>query len=325
MPPELLKQVAAAAILAPSTHNTQPWRYRITGGALELHADERRHLSVIDGDRRQLVQSCGCALFNACVAMRAFGFADRVELFPDPAEPGHLATLRPGAKVITQESDIELMHAIPLRHTNRRPFLDSPVPPPHVEALAVAAASEGAWVARLDPVRKRLLAGVIDRADRSQYANPAFRRELGHWLAGTPSRRRDGIPFAEKEYGSAMPFAVMRAMRSLELGADLGEIEEHLVRRAPIVVVLGTERDQPEDWLAAGQALQALLLHATVRGMAASFLNQVLEVPELRAEVAELTQLAGYPQMVLRVGYPAEAVKHPAPRRALDDVLLVVD
>lgn len=304
---QVLVNAAAAGAMAPSSHNTQPWRFRLVGEKLELHADPRRHLSVIDGERRQLIESCGCALFNACVMIRAAGFADDVTTFPEPEDRDHLATIRAGGHIVTDEIDRELVRAIPLRHTNRRPFLTRPVALADSSALIELSSRPGVWFGRLDPEQKRRLGRVIDEADRTNYSNPVYRDELVHWLAVPGARRKDGIPLEERAYRSPLP------------------LEKELVRTSPVVMVLCTAGDAPHDWLAAGQALEALLLHATLRGLSAAFLNQALELPALRREVTTIIDRGEHPQMILRLGYPEQTVEHPAPRRNLEDMLLVVD
>lgn len=304
---QVLVHAASAGAMAPSSHNTQPWRFRLVGETLELHADPRRHLSVIDGERRQLIESCGCALFNACTAIRAMGFADDVATFPDPEDRDHLATIRAGGRIIADEIDGDLLRAIPLRRTNRRPFLPRPVALADSSALIALATRSGVWFGRLDPDQKRRLGRVIDEADRTNYSNPIYRDELVHWLAAPGERRKDGIPLEERAYRSPLP------------------LEKELVRSSPVVMVLCTAGDAPHDWLAAGQALEALLLHATLRGLSAAFLNQALELPALRREVTTIIDRGEHPQMILRLGYPEQAVEHPAPRRNLEDMLLVVD
>jgi nitroreductase len=304
---QVLTNAAAAGAMAPSSHNTQPWRFRLVGETLELHADPRRHLAVIDGERRQLLESCGCALFNARVAIRAMGHADVVETFPDPEDHDHVATIRAGQRIITEEVDRDLMRAIPLRHTNRRPFLPRPVSLADSSQLIALAAQPGVWFGRLDPAQKRFLGRVIDQADRAHYGNAVYRKELQQWLVEPGHRRKDGIPLLERAYRSPLP------------------LEKELVRSSPVVMVLGTAGDSPHDWLAAGQALEALLLHATLRGLAAAFLNQALEIPSLRREITAIIDRGEHPQMILRLGYPDEPITHPAPRRTLEDLLLVVD
>lgn len=323
MTPDLvLRNAVAAAVMAPSSHNTQPWRFRIAGSALELHADKTRHLNVIDRDHRQLVQSCGCALFNARVAIRAMGYEDDVTTAAiDEEVPERLASIRLGGPHEPTELDRKLMGAIGCRATNRRAFLPRPIAQSDTDELAALAHAEGASMVRLDHAQKAGLAALIEEADQRQFADRAFRDELVKWLVPHGSSRRDGIPFEEKEYGSAKPFAMMRALRSPALGEVFGLLEESLVRGAPAVLVLGTRHDDVASWLACGQALEAVLLAATARGLSAAFLNQVLEVPVLRARVAALAPDACTPQMVIRIGVPAEPIERRAPRRNVADVL----
>jgi hypothetical protein len=308
--------------MAPSAHNTQPWRFRVIGTRLDILADPTRHLTVIDAERRQQLQSVGCALFNARIAIRAMGFTDIVTtVFCDRDEPGFVASICIGAEHITTSTDHLLMQAMPLRHTNRRAFLPRPVSDHDSDVMIEAAAEEGATMVRLDPEQKRTLALIVEQTDELQFDNPAFRQELSQWLVPFGSRRKDGIPFVEKEYGSNLPFTVMRTLRSPAIGTHAGLLEERIVEGAPYVAVIGTRTDDADAWLACGQALEAVLLHATSRGLSAAFMNQALELPEMRARVAELAPEVGYPQMVLRLGVPAEPIHHPAPRRDLMDVL----
>ncbi len=320
--PDILRSAVEAAVLAPSAYNTQPWRFRIRDGVLEVLADHERHLRVIDPDHRLQIQSCGCALYNARVAVRAMGYLDEVTaMVADREHPELVATVHLGAPHIATELDHSLLAAVRTRHTNRRAFLPRPIAGALTDAMIEIARAEGATMIRLHPDQKRVLAHVIGEADRLHYGNPAFRAELAHWLAPTGSRRRDGIPFVEKEYGSPYPFTVSRTLSSPDLADDLGDLEEDFVNGAPVVLVIGSRSDEPMEWLACGQALEAVLLFATTYGISAAFLNQVLEVPEQRGRVAELVPQAGYPQMIVRLGYPEHQVQHVAPRRSIDEVL----
>ena len=83
----------AMAARAPSVHNTQPWRFRVGEYAIELHADVRRKL-LVDPLGREMLISCGAALFGLRLAVRSLGYLPVVELFPDPARLRLLARVR---------------------------------------------------------------------------------------------------------------------------------------------------------------------------------------------------------------------------------------
>ncbi len=319
----ILHAAAEAARLAPSTHNTQPWRLRLRRDAtLELAWDPDRHLATIDPQRRQMITSCGCALFNARIAIRAAGYREDIELFPDPERPEVVATIRLGLPRAASEDDLVLAAAIPQRHTNRRPFLDRPVSAAIADQLARAARAGRARLLRLDPAQKSELGWLVANADRAQFEDPRYREELSRWLAPRRSRRRDGIPFSEKEYGSSWPFALHRTLRDPGLGERFGELERDRILGAPMLVALAVDADEPLDWLDCGLALQAVLLRATALGLSASFLNQVLEVPEHAHAIAQLLETQLEVQMILRMGWapPPEAT---APRRPLEEILVV--
>lgn len=316
----ILRGAAACAIQAPSTYNTQPWRLRLHDGGLDLCVDPARHLSVIDPARRQLTISLGCALWNARLAVRAAGHREAVTLFPDEHDRDVVARVSLGLPRSPTKDDHAQVALVYRRATNRRPFHDRPVSQAIAEELAHTARASRTSMQRLSPDAKRALADLIVEADLRQYADPAFRDELARWMASTGSARADGVPFAEKEYGSNLPFTVGRRLRTPDLGERFAELERDRIDGAPVVAVLATAKDEPIDWLDAGQALQAVLLQATALGLSAAFLGQVLEVPPLRRKVRRLLEGRPVPQTILRLGY-ADPVERLARRRELDDVL----
>src|SRR5215212_1263380 len=80
---EKLRFVLNYAVLAPSGHNTQPWLFGLSGDEEELYADRTRGLPVVDPEDRALIIGCGAALFYLRTALRHFGYAGEVEIFPD--------------------------------------------------------------------------------------------------------------------------------------------------------------------------------------------------------------------------------------------------
>jgi nitroreductase len=302
-------------------HHAQPWQFHIAGDAIQLYADDDRALPVIDRDGRQRYMSCGAALLNLRLAIRRFGHADEVAILPDRRDPRLVAIVRRGNRSSISPEALRAFEAIPNRHTNRRPFARRPVSQAVERTLTAAVHVEEAWLERLHPNNKYLAAELIAEADRLQFHDAAFRRELASWLRPPASRCGDGIPTVEKyEHGLTARYSGPLVVRTFDIGKAVGAREADLVAGSPVIAVLGTAIDTPAAWVRAGQAMQRMLLMAHALGLAASFLNQPLELTAYRDRFAAMTKHAGFPQLVLRLGYASEP-GHPTPRRPLADAL----
>lgn len=309
------------AVLAPSGHNTQPWLFRVADDGIEMYADRRRALPVVDPNDRELVMSCGAALFHLRVAMRHFGVAPTVTLLPRADHPDFLARVRMGAPCEPSLNDHRLFMAIKKRRTNRQPFADRPVPSPEMDHLVAAAEEEGAALHVLRSASaKQDLAALIAEGDRRQASDPSFRRELAAWLHNNRSSSRDGIPGAAFGFGDLLSYAGPFVIRTFNWGRGQAARDKQLAEGSPVLLVFTTAADEPLHWLRAGQALDRVLLQARAYDLHASYLNQPIEVPALRPQVAELLDTNDHPQLVLRLGYSSQV--EPTPRRPVDDVLI---
>jgi nitroreductase len=317
---ELYTRAIAAAVRAPSSHNTQPWEFRIRWGALELHVDRSRVLPVTDPACRELVISCGAALQNIRLSLRHEGFAGKIDILPYSSNPDVLARIQPGEHRPPRVLDELLFRSITKRHTNRAAFYPMALSEHLIAALVQAAEVEGAWLqdATHDGLRPAIV-GLVAAGDREQWADRDFRRELAAWMRSDTSDAPDGIPTR----ALGLPAAVARFAPSITpwLPLGKGQCARDVARamNAPFLAVLGTDGDSPRDWLAAGQALQVILLVAAAHGVSASFLNQPLQRPQLRARVRTLLGGTGSPQMVIRMGFAPEPTD--TPRRTVREVL----
>jgi len=309
-----LRRLVAAATAAPSLHNSQPWRFVLHPDRIELHADPGRLLRVADPMGRELHISCGAALFNLEVAMRAQGRHARPRLLPSPDDRRHLATLPVGPPARISRHDTALHAAIRRRHTQRGPFHERTPPQAVLDQLTVAAREEGADLVFVDEPDRTALLGVVRSAEAQQEADPGYRLELHAWT--THGDRDEGVPTSA--YAPVDPTRRL-PVRDFEAGGvqppeqTFAQYEES----APIAV-LTTPEDSPLQWLRAGQALQRVLLTATVEGLVASMFTQPLELPPVRDLLIDAPRMR-WPQMILRIGYGPAA--EPTPRRPLDDVI----
>ncbi|HEX4458849.1 MAG TPA: nitroreductase [Polyangia bacterium] len=318
---EKLTFAARCAILAPSSHNSQPWRFFIHGNRLDLKADRTRALPVVDPDHRELVISCGAALFHLRLALRYCGYEALVERSPACFAGDVLATVRIGRPRERSSDDEWLFAAIPRRHTNRTHFSERAVDGPLRMALLETARAEGAWLYATNELTKEVVAALVAEGDRLQSADPRFRDELAKWLHPNRGDDVDGMPGSTRSLSDVGARLAPLLVRTFEWSGTRAAHDHELAVGSPLLAVLGTPGDGERDWLRAGEALAHVLLRATSAGLAASFLNQPVEVPRLRRRLHETLGQTGWPQLVLRLGYGATVP--PTPRRPLQDVVQV--
>jgi nitroreductase len=310
----MVQDLVAAATLAPSMHNTQPWRFRFEPGrqTIELYADPSRALRFADPDGRAMHIGCGAALLNLRLAAVAAGRQPLVELIPTVTQRLLLATVRLAGPCQPDPDEIELHATIPERRTNRSPFSGQPVPTGILAELAEAAGREGAVLHFPDHQEAVRLLGLARDAERELLAQGGYRAELARWAGG--ARDRDGIPDAVLPPHDPTGVAPVR-----DFAADQpASIHYAWFEERPQLAVLATRSSSRSAWLRAGQALQRVLLTATLRGIASSPLTQPLDVPDAWL-VRDPHSGFEYPQMILRFGYGLP-VPH-TPRRPVSEVL----
>jgi Nitroreductase family len=300
LPADQVDYLIATAARAPSVHNTQPWRFKATQDAIELYADQRRKLHV-DPVGREMLISCGAALFGLRLAVRSLGYRPVIELFPDRARLRLLARVTLGAAAPMTPAERALLEALPHRHTHRGPFDPGPLPDGLIARLQHDTLAEGATLAVIRPgLAFQRLADIVDTAARRLDLEPIERAEVSRWSRPEGSSSRDGVPAQAFAANPAHPPGRLR-QRDFDLGRGLGLLTGDGTPDA-VTAVLLTSGDGRADWLRAGQALHRLLAHAAVSWVFASLYSEPLEAAEIRALIRRRLALPGAPQLLLQLG-----------------------
>ena len=303
-----LHRAAAQATKAPSVHNTQPWRLVVRDDGLDVRADRTRQLMVADASGRELVLSCGAALFNARVSLAADGVAVSVSAPAQGSAPDLLAEARvsPGARVPAEIGVLDT--AIDVRRTARGTFEDVAVPLDVVGDLESAARVEGAVLVPLTPLQRVAVASWTRSADVTQRSSDGYREEVRDWVT-RDGDRRDGVdvsgPPPRVRSADPMPFRDFRLDGSAPPNHVGGAVDG-------TILMLCSEFDTPADWMAGGAALQRVLLELTSRGLVAGIATSPVEVDAarygLQAELLEPLR----PLVLLRVGRGCAGSAEPA-------------
>ena len=327
-PEEQLRFLIGYAIMAPSSHNTQPWIWEVAGNQVGLYADRSRLMPALDPEGRELIISCGAALEHLRLAMHAFGCQESIALFPDPKTPDLLARVDLLENSNSTQSQAEnklpdeqaLFDAIALRHTNRKIFDAKPLPEVLLLSLQAEAHAMGAWLHFLQGAGEReSVSSLIAMGEEIQAGKSGIRHDLARWMSPNDDTRRDGIPGYAQGISDNASHVASFWTHIFGPNASLAEKNSLLAENAPVLVVLGAAEDGPIQWLAAGRALARVLLRASAAGVSASFFSQPIQVHVLWSELRRTLGCSDFPQLIFRLGYPQEAT--PAtPRRAVEEV-----
>ncbi|MFG2045187.1 Acg family FMN-binding oxidoreductase [Dactylosporangium sp. NPDC048998] len=314
---DALAAAADAARLAPSIHNTQPWRWVVHGDRLELYAVPDRQLREQDPDGRLMVLSCGAALHHALVGLAAEGWTGRVER---PAgEP--LAVVHAERHDPADPHAMRRMQLLRVRHTDRRVVSDEPVSPDVRQALVDAARQGGARLHVLNRDQVLQLAVMIEHSGEAQQHDERMRAETAAWVGGS---RPEGTGLPDAVIPAELPLTTV-AERDFGVSGSLTAGAGH--DTAASYAVLYGDGDEPGDWLRAGEALSELWLSATSNGATVLPLSSPVELNFTRQALRRMLGETGYAYLVLRLGTadPDHAGPPHTPRLPAEQVIETIE
>jgi hypothetical protein len=295
------------ARLAPSDHDTQPWRFVVADTHVDIVADLSRAMRLVDPHYREVTLSCAAAAETLLAAVRAYGYDGVITPSPEPHARTVIARFELGQTARRTLLDRDALAAIARRRTVTRRYTQAPVPAALQTLMQENARAYGIDLHLVsDVLTKDKIARLVVEADQIQFDDPAIRAEFA-------SVGAIGAGFSRM--GAAL-------FRLFELG---GSMERHASMHAPLFGVFTTKRDNHEDWVATGRATAAVLHGVTMHGLVSAFLNQPIEVEAIRKQLASLLGSSETPQLLGRFGYVKEdLVLHRTEQRPLNDVLIAV-
>jgi len=289
-----------AATLAPSSHNTQCWKFALSPDAITILPDLTRRCPAVDPDDHHLYVSLGCAAENIAQAASAHG----LRAISAPVAPGAGYRLQLSADTAPASP---LYAAITSRQSARTVYDGRPLTPPELVALERAGSSERVSLMLL--TERPAINGILDAvvsANATQMQDADFVAELRQWIRF--SRRealhqRDGL-FSGISGNPSVPRWLGEAMFGM-LFTEQGETEkyvEQIISSAGIAIFVGAESD-PAHWMEVGRCFERFALQCTVLGISTAMINQPVEVSSARSQFAAHLGLGRQrPDLVVRFG-----------------------
>lgn len=317
--PTQLKRLVHYATLAPSSHNTQCWKFRLTDQAILILPDLSRRCPVVDPDNHHLYVSLGCAAENLSQTAKAHGLSGEVTF--DPTGDGAVrVSLEPSEALITP-----LFEAIPHRQCTRSQYDGKPLNTDELNLLEKAGMGNGVRVVMLTQVA--VMETVLDyviQGNTAQFNNPNFLRELKAWIRFNDreatrtgdglSGRTTGNPSIPRWLANLLSQLLFRAQPENEKTA-------RYIRSSAGIAVFVSDVDDKAHWVEAGRCYERFALQATALNIRNAFVNQPVEEASLRPKFAKALGLGeGRPDLVVRFGRGPEMPR--SRRRPVEAVLI---
>ncbi|MCM5570096.1 Tat pathway signal protein [Burkholderiaceae bacterium FT117] len=314
----LFRELVRYATLAPSSHNTQCWKFRLAGDSITILPDFDRRCPVVDPDDHHLFVSLGCATENLLQAAAAFGLRAEPR-FATGRDPAIEIALTPAAPERSA-----LFDAIPLRQSTRCEYDGKPLSASDLRLLEAAGDAPGVRLRLITarPEIEKVLEYVV-AGNTAQMRDPDFVRELERWIRFGDAEaiaRSDGL-FSRSSGNPAAPrWLGRRLFRIFFREKTENDKYARQLRSSAGVAVFSTESSDPGHWVEAGRAFERFALQATALGVRTAHLNQPVEVAQVRAQFsAHLGVAGGRPDLVIRFGRGPEMPR--SLRRPVDAVL----
>jgi hypothetical protein len=308
-----ISRILELARWSPSSHNTQPWRVRVSGAILLLRPDPGRHLKVGDPQKRELYMSLGCFIETAATAARALGWQTEYSL--GGKEEAARLTIGPPS-----QPDGELAGLITARRSDRRSFEAKPLTAAVQSSLSPL--KEGKARVRIitNSEEVTFLGDMTYEATVELMSPAAFRGELASWIRHNWTRRPDGMPGYTQGIPGPVSLIGPKLIRKVSKTAqDQAKKDAKRVRQAPAAVLVTTSGSRQADWLDAGRLMQRFWLEATRAGLRASAISPAVISPETSRQIKQRLSLNGEPVALLRLGYSKRRPPKASPRRSVSD------
>lgn len=314
-----LKELVRYATLAPSSHNTQCWKFQVEDHAISILPDLSRRCPVVDPDDHHLYVSLGCAAENLIQAAKAQGLSGQIT-FDNSGDGAVRIALEPSTVAVTP-----LFKAIPHRQCTRAEYDGQPLSTAELKLLETAGTGDGVRVMLLtERAEMETVLDYVVQGNTAQMNNPAFMKELKSWIRFNDqeaSRSSDGLsgrttgnPSIPRWLGNLLSKLLFRAQPENDKNI-------RYIRSSAGIAVFVSDVNDKIHWVEAGRCYERFALQATALGIRNAFVNQPVEEASLRPAFAGALGLGdGRPDLVVRFGRGAEMPR--SLRRSLDAVIV---
>lgn len=318
---ERLRLLLKYAVLAPSSHNAQPWRFKINKNVVSFMFSEGRLLVHADREQRQAHIGLGCAIQNFLTAAAYYGYKTSVEYYVNAKLPVTITLIEQLDGL--QNSD-HLIKAMVNRTTNRNKYVQEVIDKSFLLELESIAKHLDLSLKILSSTQDlSLVATILVEALNNTMDNIEFRHELAGYLRHNRTSRETGIPMFGMGFSFLKSLVAPAVVRKINVARKVEtETLDLITHHTPAIAVLFSDQDDKFHWMKVGRVYQEISLKLTERGYTTAPFTAPIESLFSRNLLAKCYDTKLYPQMCFRYGKPLITTAH-SPRIAADKITTI--
>lgn len=309
------------AVLAPSTHNTQPWKVSIKDDSCRVYIDLSRQLPEADKHKRDMYISLGTFMKNLEIASKALDVYKKIEVTDQKST--HVATVY-FRNLTTPPNDAyknyrELLSALQTRSNYRGKFGKITINDKLKRELSGMCEKPLIMSLMFDKEIITELGDLTSSGLKAAYKNPRFRKEIGTRVNFNLSRKKTGIPGYSLRLPLIASFVIPKIMKVKDIGDKLAQLNYKSFVTSSGVVVISATKDDKVTWLKIGRSAQEVMIYLESKGICCSIFVAAIENEELNQKIKQAIGLKDglKPQFLFCLGAPT-LPKVYSPREAIE-------
>lgn len=303
--------------MAPSSHNTQPWLFKIKDKEIKVYFNKEKLLAHSDPQSRQSTISIGCAIKNILLAAQAKNIELTVEY---PLQENHLSTIKIVSQKLQSWEDGDLLRAIKNRQNNRSPYETKKINEKILKLISNLDAGNLKIFLIDNEYLKKEISEVILKSINDAFSDKNFTKELSQWIKPSFKKYKEGLVGNNLGMPFLISLIVPFLVKKFNTSAMQIKMHKEMLENTPVFGIISSE-DNPLNWLKAGEIYEEIAIIAEKDGLATAVLAAPIEIGDNYQRLQDILKTNLRPQLFFRLGYPTK--KFPkAPRRSLEEVII---
>lgn len=317
---EQIRFLIGFAILAPSGHNSQPWKFKINQNTVYVLVEPLRSLAKSDPLKKQLAISLGCMVENFCIAADFFDFETNVEFLSIQNDTVPILKINLIKKVSTFSKQDHLIFSINRRGTNRNKYKNLEIPQNFISECTKLSTNDIKINFIFDRITKEKVIELVIKSQIKIMEDFDFRNELSELIKPNFTQSKIGMPGFSFGLPTIVSILASFLIKKINMSKLNQKGDEKILRNTPAFLTVCVSQDRPESWLNSGRIFEKVWLMAVREGLAMAPNAAPVAKPEFSSELIKILDLKTIPILFSRVGFSEKISRH-TPRLNQKDVI----